>query len=80
MNCCPRAASTQHPSLLLALLLLGLAVGVAQTLAHCSTVRPGTAVPGERTWGGSAHRPAGRCILCAAPKAGNTLCSSLFPP
>ena len=79
MNCCPWAASTQHPSLLSALLLLGLAVGVAQALARCSTVRPGTAVP-EGTWGGSANRPAGRCILCAAPKDGNTLCSSLFSP
>ena len=49
MHRCPRAASTQHPSPLPALPPLGLAVGVAQTLAHCSTVRPGTVVPGEGT-------------------------------
>ena len=71
--------STQHPSPLLALPLLGSAVGVPQTLAHCSTVRPGTAVPGEGT-----QRPCPSPCWTVHPlccsQAGNTLCSSLFPP
>ena len=47
----PLPPSCEHPAPLpsAALPPLGLAVGVAQTLAYCSTVRPGTAVPGEGT-------------------------------